>query len=116
LENLENERDIDELLRTINKEDFFEFQNEEYLTLFKEISDIDVDNVRKKILDFLTTSNEEIKNIFETKKKVYKAQLQNEIFKKLYNKTSLEEKIDKLYSEGINMVILLLIYILIRQI
>ena len=102
LENLENERDIDELLRTINKEDFFEFQNEEYLTLFKEILDVDVDNIRKKILDFLTTSNEEIKNIFETKKKDYKAQLQNEIFKKLYNKTSLEEKIDKLYSEGIN--------------
>ena len=102
LENLENERDIDELLRTINKENFFEFQNEEYLALFKEISDIDVDNVRKKILDFLTTSNEEINNIFETKKKDYKAQLQNEIFKKLYNKTSLEEKINELYSEGIN--------------
>ena len=63
---------------------------------------IDADDIKKKILDFLTASNEEIKSIFETKKKDYKAQLQNEIFNKLYTKASLEEKIEKLYSEGLN--------------
>jgi len=102
LENMENEREIDELLRTINKETFLEFQDEEYLALFKEVSDIDVDGIRKKILDFLITSNEEIKSIFEIKRKDYKAKLQNEIFNKIYNKTSLEEKIDELYSQGVN--------------
>jgi DNA-directed RNA polymerase subunit F len=51
---------------------------------------IDADDIKKKILDFLTASNEEIKSIFETKKKDYKAQLQNEIFNKLYTKASLE--------------------------
>ena len=102
LENLENEREIDELLRTINKETFLEFQDEEFLALFKEVSYIDVDGIREKILDFLTTSNEEIKSIFEIKRKDYKAQLQNYIFTMIYNKTSLEAEIDELYSEGIN--------------
>ena len=102
LENSEDGREIEELYNNIYKETFFDFKFEEYQALFQEILNIDADDIKKKILDFLTASNEEIKSIFETKKKDYKAQLQNEIFNKLYTKASLEEKIEKLYSEGLN--------------
>ena len=102
LENHESGREILELLNAINEGTFIEFQNGEYQTLFKEILNIDDDDIKKKILEFLAKSNEEIKGAFEIKRKDYKAQLQNEIFNKLYTKISLEEEIDKLYSEGLN--------------
>ena len=102
LENWENGREIEELYNTINEGTFIELRYEEYQTLFKEILNIDIDDIKNKILDFLTASNEEIKNIFETKRKEYKSQLQNLIFNKLYTKDSLESQIEKIYSEGLN--------------
>jgi len=101
LENYESGRETLELLNRINKGTFIEFHYEEYQTLFKKILNIDDDDIKKKILEFLATSNEEIKNVFETKRKNYKAQLQNEIFNKLYTKVNLEKKINILYSEGL---------------
>ena len=98
LENMENGRDINELLNNIN----IEFQYEEYQTLFEEVLKIDIDDLKNKILDFLTSSNKEIKSIFKTKRNNYKIQLQEKIFSILYNKADLEKEINVLYSEGLN--------------
>ena len=98
LENMENGREINELLNNFN----IEFRNEEYKTLFDEVMKIDIDDLKNKIMDCLTSSNEEIKNIFENKRNNYKNQLQKKIFSKFYNKVELEEEINSLYSEGLN--------------
>jgi hypothetical protein len=98
LENMENGRQINELLNNTN----IEFQNEEYQTLFNEVMKIDIDDLKNKILDFLTSSNEKIKTIFETKRSNYKNKLQGKIFSIFYNKAELEDKINLLYSEGLN--------------
>jgi hypothetical protein len=102
LEDIENRREINEILDTINKGTFIEFLYERYKTLFEEVLKIDIDDLKNKILDFLTLSNEEIKTIFEIKRKNYKNQMQEKIFSNLYNKVELEEKINLLYSEGLN--------------
>ena len=102
LEDIESRRESIEILNNINKGTFIEFKYEEYQTLFDEVIKIDIDDLKNKILDFLTSSNEEIKIIFETKRNNYKNQLQEKIFSNLYNKVELEEEIDLLYSEGLN--------------
>ena len=98
LEDIESRKEINELFNTIN----IEFQYEAYQTLFEEVLKIDIDDLKNKILDFLTSSNEEIKINFKTKRNNYKNQLQEIIFSSLYNKAELEEEINLLYSEGLN--------------
>ena len=102
LENMENENIINELLSNLNKGTFIEFNFEEYQLLFEKIMEIDIVDLKNKISDFLTKSNEELKNIFENKRKNYKNQLRNEIIRKLYSKDDLEKEINLLYSEGLN--------------
>ena len=98
LENMENGREMNELLNNFN----IEFKNEEYQTLFDEVLKIDIDDLKNRILDFWSSSNEEIKRIFETKRNSYKNQLQEKIFSIFYNKIELEDEINLLYSEGLN--------------
>ena len=102
LENMENENIINELLSNLNKGTFIEFNFEEYQFLFEKIMEIDTVDLKNKISDFLTKSNEELKSIFENKRKNYKNQLKNEIISKLYSKDDLEKEINLLYSEGLN--------------
>ena len=98
LENMENGREINELLNNIN----IEFQNDEYQTLFDEVLKIDINDLKNRTLDFLTSSNEEIKRIFETKRDNYRSQLKEKIFSIFYNKVGLEDEINSLYSKGLN--------------
>ena len=102
LENWENGKQINELYDVINKGTFIEFQNDVYQNLFEEILEIDEVDLKNKILDFITKSNQELQSIFEEKKDNYKNRLQNEIFNQFYNKKGLEEKINSLYAEGLN--------------
>ena len=102
LEDIENRREINEILDATNKGSFIELQYEAYKTLFEEVLKIDIDDLKNKISDFLTLSNEEIKNIFEIKRNNYKNQMQEKIFSSLYNKVELEEEINSLYSKGLN--------------
>ena len=84
LENLESEKQINEIYDTIDKGTFIDFQNKDYEDLFESILEIDEINLKNKILDFLTKSNEELKQIFNNKKKENKDRIQNYIYFKNY--------------------------------
>ena len=102
LENLKNGEQINKLYENIDKGTFIEFQNEAYQNLFEEILEIDEIDLKNKILDFLQKSNQELESIFEVKKEEYKNMLQEEIFKQYCNNKELENKINSIYSEGLN--------------
>ena len=101
LENLENAKQINEIYDTIDKGTFIDFQNNDYQDLFESILEIDETDLKNKILDFLSKSNEELNEIFKNKKENYKKSIENFIFNKLYNKSALEEKINLIYSKGL---------------
>ena len=103
LENLINGKQINDLYEIINKGTFIEFQNDAYQNLFEDTLEIDEIDLKNRILNFFTQSNEELTMSFESKKEKYKNMLQNEIFVKFYQgKNGLEQKINSLYSEGLN--------------
>ena len=103
LENLINGKQINDLYDIINKGTFIEFQNDAYQTLFEDTLEIDEIDLKNRILNFFTQSNEELTKSFESKKEKYKNMLQNKMFENLYQgKNGLEQKINSLYSEGLN--------------
>ena len=102
LEDLMNGKQIIDIYGNINKGTFIDFQTSAYNKLFKEVLEIDETDLKNKIKDVLLNLNNSLERSFEYEKKKYKNMLQNEAFNKFYTKSNLENKINSIYSKGLN--------------
>jgi hypothetical protein len=102
LENSINGKQIKEIYKMINKVDFFDFQKDVYQNLINELWKIERDGFIKNVINILNKLNENNKNNFDYEFEKYYEFLQNKLYKEFYTKDKLIEKINELFSKGIN--------------
>ena len=102
LENIINEKQIKEIFELYNKEEFIDLQSSVYKDLISEIFEINQDEFIKDVKKCLITLNEMIVKNFEIEKEKNENLLQDKIYKELYSIEKLENKINIIYSNGLN--------------
>ena len=102
LENSINGKQIKEIYKMINKVDFFDFHKDVYQNLINELWKIERDGFIKNVINILNKLNENNKNNFDYEFEKYYEFLQNKLYKEFYTKDKLIEKINELFSKGIN--------------
>ena len=101
-ENSQNGNQIKQIYESIDKATFTDLQTDVYKNLIDEIYEVEQDQLIKNILTSLNEFNENISNSFIYEKNQYNEIIRNKTYKEFFTKEKLVQKINELYSNGLN--------------
>ena len=96
-----NEQNIKDGYNMINKATFIDLQNNEHQNLINDIFKNDKNELNKNIINSLNNINENNNNNFGKEKEKYIQILKDKLIKEFDTKEKLEEKINKIFTEGL---------------
>ena len=102
VENLHFEKELNDIFDIIDKGTFIDLKNNIYKELIEKYLKIDVDELITNIKSDLKKSNEVLIENFSKEEEKYSSIFKNKIYDQLFTPEDLKNKINKLYSNGLN--------------
>ena len=102
IENNINKKHLNYIYKKINEANFVDMRNEDYHNMINSIWKNDKDDLVKRIKNFINELNQNETSDFNIELEKYKKMIQNKIYNEFYTKDKLEEKINTMFSQGLN--------------
>ena len=102
VENLYFQKELNDIFDIINKGTFIDLKNNIYKELIEKYLKIDVDELITNIKSDLKKANEVLIDNFTKEEEKYSIIFKNKIYDQLFTPEELKNKINKLYSNGLN--------------
>ena len=104
IENLNFEKESDNIFDTINKGTFLDLKNNVYKDLIENNMKVDIDELINDIKTNLKESNESLSQKFKKEEEKYSNILKNKIYEEFFTPQELKNKINLIYSNGLNSI------------
>ena len=104
IENLNFEKESDNIFDIINKGTFLDLKNNVYKDLIENNMKVDIDELINNIKTKLKESNESLGQKFKKEEEKYSNILKNKIYEEFFTPQELKNKINLIYSNGLNSI------------